>query len=777
MAQTGNFKSYERGTRYQTTQAMFTGGMYYSDAPIPEGAAKVLVNYDVGSDGISLKPRKGLQHTKATYATNPAFYYPEKLILLADKVCYNDDVEYTQVIYGIPVADDLCAIEVWTYKTDALVLRYRSTVVKVNGVDIKPTVKLNTVEQAVGCFIGDQYFFFDVNEKTLFYTEVTKTSSGEPYYVLRQLKPQATTLAQTQQMGFNMLSPNPYDYTDTFVDGESTMSLLSINAFDDRDCKKPAQQELILNQLYYYRVSYTGGGSVKLVFDWTATDTMEWQTLSEQSITYSTEDVNPKIVIPFRSSVPKAILRCTAYAITSDTSTTGTPLDVIWFSFDYQEKYTKPVNDLVGTYTLATAKCMTYWQNRLVVAGVKEDPSYLFMSAPELFEYFPFPHNADYLDEPIIAVHPLLDNLLVFTKSKLYLYTLDPTNGLTRKCIQTNLDIAEADVHLIKIVKNMAYFKSGLYYYMVVPKLNSTTGELTIAPVSRNIKQLFDAGTDALLGILKDVYPTLPEVVYSGCYNYLDYESIHNVYMYKIEENLYINCDLLYNTVKRTWTIYTYESCGRTIPYKADATKPGVLLHTSYVTRRLTTETNIVYTAYTPLLCAVSWNPNSCEDNKHQYMIEYGSRIQVFSAQYNNNQYIDTGAVDIESNYKKRFREIQFRVLNNSKESLDFGTEFFIDGSATSPKYDYEPIIDESSGTLTLTKVPIGGVGNTHIQGNTKLGAWNLSKDAFPGADVIKIRVPVSGKGYNSQIKINCNSCQDYTLLDITNVYRLLYSR
>lgn len=768
MAQTSNFKSYERGTRYQTTQAMFTAGMYYSDTPIPEGAAKVLVNCDVGIDGASIKPRKGLKTTKSQYAGNSSFYNSTKLIYLDSKVCYQNDTEYTQIIFGKHVADSTYEVQAWTCSNPVTI---KARAYAVDGV--YPKITLADTAQPVGCFINDQYFFFDKNSGTLFYTvfDVSKA-----YYVLKKLEPQNTSYAQAQQMGFNMLLKNPYTYQDAYVSGESTINFSSINAFDDQACTTPAQQELILNQLYYYRISYSGGGTIKLVFDWTATDTMEWQELTTQTLTINA-DVLPKIIIPFRASVPKAIIRCTAYSITADADTTGVPLDIIWFSFDYQQEYTKPVKDLYN-FTLSTACTMTYWQNRLVVAGVKEDKSYLFMSAPELFEYFPFPNNADYLDEPIVSVQTLLDNLLVFTKSKLYLYTLDPTNGLVRKCIQTNLNISETDVHLIKIVKNMAYFKSGLYYYMVVPKLNSTTGELTIAPVYRNIKELLDAPDQHMQAIIKEVYPEIQTLDFYRVHNYLDYESIHNIYMYKIEEGLYINFDLMYNTVKRVWSIYLYTSPEALHVRKADATKPGDMLCITQVHRTLQTDTSVSYTAYTPHIQLVQWNTEDYRDMLYPHDILKSSKMPRTVSAYNNRQYIDTGYIDINSNYKKRFREVQFRVINNSNESLDFATTFYIDGVSTGPKYEYTSVVDESTGTLTLIKeLTNANLNNTHIQGVTRLGSWNLSEDMFPGADIIKVRVPVSGKGYNSQIKINCDSQQDYTLLDITNVYRPLYSR
>ena len=792
MANTSNFKTYTRGTRYQTTQSMFVSGMYYANTPIPEGSAKVLVNYDVTLDGNALKPRRGLRTKRVAVPESEDSLELLKPEIVTSKICFQNDKEFVQTIVKTPVPErnafyiSVYTTEHTTLPTDVVEsIKYKAShtykkdnkdtnerpVGVFNNLDtnyVMHGITCHNKEQHIGCFVNDQYFFFNQLKNRLVYTQFNPDLEQ---YEMHELEPQNTALAQAQQMGFNMLLDNPYTYEDVLVEGADadTISFSSINAFEDDACTIPAQQELIKNQTYYYRVSYSGKGALILKFDWTPANNVSWQTLDEMTINITkVEDKLPKIVIPFRAPVDKAIIRCTAYRGEE-------PVDIIWFSFEYQAAITKAVKDITK-FTLATGTTMTYWQNRLVVAGTQEDKAYLFMSAPELFEYFPFPNNADYLDEPIISIHALLDNLLVFTKSKLYLYTLDPQAGLTRKCIQTNLNIKEEEAHLIKIVKNMAYFKSGDYYYMVVPKLNSATGDLTIAPVSRYIKEFLDNFEHITYDILQEVYEITDKPLLYYVHNYLDYESVHNVYMFKIKEGLYINFDLLYNTVKRIWSIYLYESPAPITVYKHDATRAGSMLTLTFSDIAVSTNSGAKYTGYSPRIQFIEWDVG-CQDALIPQVVD-NTVIEPTVSKFNNNQYIDTGAIDINSNYKKRFREIQFRVLNDSGEDLNFATTFFIDGVTRTPEFTYTPIIDVATGTLTLNKELISAAPvTTVIKGRTRLGQWQLSKDSFPGSDVIKIRVPVSGKGYNSQIKINCDKQCDYTLLDISNVYRQLYSR
>lgn len=50
-----------RNPRYMTKLSAFANGMYWSDQTIPEGYAKVLVNYDIDDTGNSITPRPGRQ--------------------------------------------------------------------------------------------------------------------------------------------------------------------------------------------------------------------------------------------------------------------------------------------------------------------------------------------------------------------------------------------------------------------------------------------------------------------------------------------------------------------------------------------------------------------------------------------------------------------------------------------------------------------------------------------------------------------------------------------
>ena len=235
--------------------------------------------------------------------------------------------------------------------------------------------------------------------------------------------------------------------------------------------------------------------------------------------------------------------------ITATNTATGAEADmqVMTIGFDFSKtNQGSGTNADTTIYDLKNASDMIYWKNRLVLAY----KNLLFLSEVNDPSYFPYPNNMEPFSETIIHVVAYLDNLLVFTKSKLYNITLSP-DGLSWyvNCIQTNLDIKDCDVHLIQIVKNMVFFKSGNYYYMVVPKVNSAAGELAIAPISRPIEYLLDNFQGVIDNLLKTLYYYSDGTELLCYHNFLDFEDVHNIYTFKTNKNIFVNIDLLYNTV------------------------------------------------------------------------------------------------------------------------------------------------------------------------------------------------------------------------------------
>jgi hypothetical protein len=504
-----------------------------------------------------------------------------------------------------------------------------------------------------------------------------------------------------------------------------------------------------------------------IVFEWKSTTESTWSEITHFDTTFTTVG---SIKVPFSPPSTNLIMRVSAYGYTDTTRNTYTDAVLaVGFSFD-RKAYGSTANVTPKNYTITAATGVTYWKNRLIAWGVPEDQSLLFSSEVNDPTYFPYPNNCDTFDEPIKYAKPFLDNLLVWTATKLWLLTIS-ADGLTwsKKCIQNNLTIEDWDIHLIQVVKNMVFFRSGNYFYMIVPKSGSTTGELTLAAISKPMCYFFDKFEEYTKEIIEQVY-SRKDLTFTlkHYYNYLDFEDVHNVYVLQVTgTNEYVNFDMLYNTIDRIWRIYVTGSSGILMPYKQDMTRKGILCEASVQSGK---------TIYQLL----QYNNRN---NQDFYNIDYTSTtpIALFETNHawHNWQGIDTGYREHSSNFKKRYRECQFVINNRSNQPLNFYTDFFIDGEQRRNKYIYSVVQDTDPespayGVLTVEQVlayPLT------TPGATTLNVWQLGVSMFPDTSFCKIKFPVSGKGYTPRMLLISRNELPYELLNISWVYRAMYSR
>lgn len=422
-----------------------------------------------------------------------------------------------------------------------------------------------------------------------------------------------------------------------------------------------------------------------------------------------------------------------------------------FFEFD-REAYGSTANVKPVKYNLALSTGMTYWRNRLVVHGVLEEPTLIFMSEVDDPSYFPYPDNIVIFDEPVIAVEPFLDDLLVFTTTKLHQVTLNP-DGLTftQKCLQTNLDIKDWDTHLIQVVRNMVFFKSGNYYYMIVPSQRVGGVELAIAPISKPVEYFLDNFPIEVRRTLDKLYDTTIDCALVHYFNYLSHEDVHNTYVYQVDtapgaDPIYIYFTLLYNTVQRTWRTYVFEDWSPLVPHTRDATRKGSLIAR---TISHTSERNYQVREYVG-------------DPEDTYFGSSQSTENIITPTYNNYQLLDTGYREHSTDHKKRYRELQLKLNNISQELLSFENTFYIDGK----EFD----------TLTAPNVYLEGTEPEPVNGISTPSEWVVESCGVPNA-LWKIRMPIYGKGYSGRWVLVSRNTKEYELLSNSWVFRQLNSR
>lgn len=447
---------------------------------------------------------------------------------------------------------------------------------------------------------------------------------------------------------------------------------------------------------------------------------------------------------------------------------------------------TSTANKDLKNYDLSKATGMLFWKSRIWLYGLSEDPTVLFASDINEPTYFPYPNNIDIFDEPIMHCAAFNENMLVFTRSALYKLTLNNEGAWTKQIIQGDLNFTEFDTNTIQIVKNMVFFKSGDYYYMVVPKTLSLQNELAIAPVSRNIEKFLDNFPTNVAELFETLYEYNGSLELAAHYNFLNYEDVHNVYTFVTDSGLLLNLVLLYNTVDRYWRFYTYESEEIYRPVRQDATKSSDMyapMHCALNGKNVLgvqligSSEKQIKDFYIPRNCAIT---TGTADN--------GKIMAAFENQhiFKNWTLLDCGYRNIITDYKKRCRELQFKFNNVGAHKVTFLTEFILDGETRKGyyKYDLEHIIDPNDPNFGLIYIARTPIENLDVVGSTFLGKdsndtnmWTLDYSRFPEIAFIKARFKVSGKGYTPRFKLMSRSEENYEMIGYSWVFRALYSR
>lgn len=631
------FKQYTRNKRQADIETDFSKGMMFTSGAVEEGFVKTLVNYDIANEGRVLKPRSGLrteelifsdpvtgyimpdpsieelieepeltiqeviveEEKEDVYLETPVYQNDNEKLLIKDaKECTESNGEtYYQFILGdtetetIWVATNKKSNE---YLQDIPLKTATSFVVpegkhckffntplkQIHGYSLENDSR---VAVPVGTFaFGNSYYYIGEGgiSRTVF-------NEGGEYYEIRDvLEPKELVPSEAVSFGYNMLSPNPYEFEDT-LEG-TTITLEGILPYDSEGKLLMTPKK---NTNIKFRCNYRGPGEeFKFIWEWRPIDSSTWNTIKNTDFIDLSE--LPELAVDFKAPAENIMVRVQAFRkVVNEIPVEGSeePSLVVTeefeagmtVGFDFSvETYGETNNVDPEIYELNSASGMTYWKSRLVLWGVPKDPTILFMSDVNTPEYFPYPNNISIFDEPIVCAKPFMDTLLVFTSSKLYQVVLsEDGNSWNSTVLQSNLRIDEWDRHLIQVVRNMVYFKSGNYYFMIVPKAQSLTGEMVLAPISNNMTEFFNYFSKNVEQVLKETYNYEGVYDFINYYNFLDYEDVHNIYVFR-HDDLYIHFDVLYNTNTRAWKIYVFETSTLLFSFKHDATQRGQLAST-----------------------------------------------------------------------------------------------------------------------------------------------------------------------------------------------------
>ena len=623
MARTSAYKN-GIGRRNALLETDYSAGMQFSNGPIPEGYVKTLVNYDYNEDKTCLIPRAGLRTTEFvfpdmdTVITDEAEFLDESVCIKAMRECIEDGKTYTQCILGKQSDTSAERGLIWVatfYKKDNQDLEnefhidgedieialnssinaphshecvyYSTELQEIHGLRLQDDARIGF---PVGTFaFGNSYYFMGVDHDAqqnelfnLYKTEWYVPDHGMPYYRFVQVDVRPVTASEAVLYGYNMLSRTPYTFENTI--GTATIKLEGILPYDSEDSDADLVMTPKTNQPLNFRCYYSAPENSTYVFtwEWRTTDDDVWTPITTETVEVAVDKPSSIIFMPPAKNI---MIRVQAQQEEAEEVEQAM---VVGFDFGIDSTDLKNNISQVN-YELGHCTGMTTWKNRLVLWGLKEDPTILFLSDMNEPGYFPYPNDITIFEDPIISALEFMDKLVVFTTSRCFTVEMSSDGVLTSTVIQSNLHITRWDRHLIQAVRNMLYFKSGNYYYMLVPKAQSTTGELTLAPISNPVTEFFNHFMKNVEQVFIDTYGADHELdsVYEliSYYNILDYEDVHNIYVFSWNKaDTLIHFDVMYNTVSRCWKINIIEHANLLFIYRYDATQRGVYATTTPMT-------------------------------------------------------------------------------------------------------------------------------------------------------------------------------------------------
>ena len=806
---TSGYKEYGRVERSMTVEDSFNRGMTYENRPLENGYSKLMVNFDLRNQGTSIVPRGGVHTVKEL---------PTLLNITGHYVHHTD---YCYVITG---------------DTEDAVLRRYILLAKTNGTEFIMEDLIVLIENDSGDFIPCQATIstegyvckctsiltqihdvmladriidgggLHVSVDSTTYIPVCHADTGV-YAMLKLmaieedgsynvwfevLDPYEPLPAQAINTGYNMLKNAPY----TFECGVSSVPVLTLDGVIPY---KADLETVVLNaevgeKVVYkliYRSPSNATETTKYRVAWRiknledSTDPALLQSLRKSKEYAPGDEITFEYTIAYKQFTivaevyDAAVVQEYEYKSDEDDYKNIPVLKAITVSSYYTANNNNKANAnlTMKEYDVASCTGICAWQQRVVAWGVNGARGAIWFSQPNQPDYFPYPNNVEIIQEEVIHCVPYLDNLLVFTGTRLYsISVVSDSNGtyFSTKCVQERLIMTKEDVNTILIVKNMVYFKSGAYFYMIVPSAKGT-GELQVAPVSNPIVAMLDSFNSSVKQIVEDTYDinNLLEFVtdkdhyeleYLSFNDYLDGSTVRNVYRIKMtvirkgyeDCTIYFNLSLNYDTVLRVWTAYIYQA-GRNplIPFQNSITDSMI-----HLTRRV----NVLQ-----LIQFEQTDPADTTDI---------AELRVFK----NQQLLDTGYRNHLSAWKKRFREIQFVINNTTQSALTFQTAFLMDDDTRKGFYKYQTsFIDDPSdpnyGLLYVERTPYDPI---EIGDSTAIipeEGWTLDFSRLPDITVMKVRFRVSGKGYNGRLKIVSNNQIPYEILNVNWVYRKMNAR
>lgn len=812
MAQSSNYKQYNRSTRVLTEETGFSGGMLWTGNNIDTTHLKTIVNCDYDDTTGFLTTRDAfIANDYETYDFS-SFELPDNLLnyilvgafsICALEVYYS---EITQVLDAHNLylfAKPYKQGTYWTVDSDTLLALYvlspeQYYLCPLNLTENK-LFKSMVLKQMFQLYDNNLYALAETNDRAwLSRLRVIRNNVGTPAdpeysYTLDVMSDAETkrrfddvTLLEASVTGFNAgRCENTFTYESTKLYDETAVTKLKgieLRQDGNQVVSPRVGSSFLINCYVDLAIADYNNNFTLALFKLSETSTVDnpvWEFVGEDhcsnynrdpSYPYTPGDWEVYGTLSWRIFTQINTQNATyAFALYPNYSSTRTYDIYDTAIIDRIMPYTVVCNSSIDNvklkyYDLTQTNGSCIWHNHMCVWGNQYNSNTLFISEVDNFYYYPLPSNAVLFDANIINCIPYKDTLLVFTANKIWRLAEAKDGALTQTVVQNDMLLDAEDSAQLNAIKNMVLFKSGNYYYMIVPKTQSLTDELTVAPIYKNIAGLLNNLDKGILEVLQLTYPerrtttciisNTPTDVYNEQDTVrilYDVQGITNTQTYNYK--VFLN----YNTNLRAWTLYLCDIGN----YTMSAALLTAARKMSFVKVISNNKFNIVTQQYSDDL-------------------ENGFRVLL-----------DSGYRTLSTALQKRFREVQLKLYSKTENITQFGTAFLIDGvfrrnyiklqeaMTTDNTVTLVPELDLNTFVTELT-MPIqanGSVDKGKGSDAIELSDWTLDFSHFKREAPVTIRIPVSGKGYNPRFIFMAPNTLDLYINEINWVYRLMYGR
>ena len=492
--------------RYMTNENNFSKGMQFTNAPLPSGYAKAIINFDLKNDGTSLVPRGGLHDVQSKIATlNTGSNTKDVFVHHADAMyIQNHDgsdaylcnyylltkslslVSYTEGLLGYSklVVEYNGSYFVSLYNTNAqgaLVgyIAAAPAIEHMQGLDIEHPFHRDGIHASLE---GNTYVIVRVDASTYKLGRIVAKFAQDMQsfsWHVEEVTPYEVQPTQAMNYGYNMLKAHPYTFTNT-VSATGAIQLTGVLPYDEAGnllLTARAGTPMVFKLFYKYPQTDLDN-SDKYLVQWEVQDlnsnsnaevikkvrgSTEYTPGSDITFAYTpTQTAFSIIVRLYKKSEMDAqdaawdADQVLQKLVTKDDNLTPNQVTTLASYYLTGTSDTSMLNVSPVEYDVKTATGMCTWQQRLVLWGVNGAKSTLFVSEINNPGYIPYPNNCEIFSNDIICAIPYMSSLLVFTTNSLYKLTFND-DGLTyvSECVQERLNMTTADVNTVVTVQNI----------------------------------------------------------------------------------------------------------------------------------------------------------------------------------------------------------------------------------------------------------------------------------------------------------------------------------